>query len=235
MLFGGHESQQLQYAGDVSSSPLKTALSALAEQFKVYLIAGSIPRLAEDGRVYSRCYFFDDAGQVLGQYDKLHLFDVDVVDGTRQYRESDTFCPGDQLSVVDTPFGKVGLAICYDLRFPDLFRALRLAGADFIALPSAFTKVTGQAHWQPLIQARAIETQCFVLAAAQWGQHNEGGRETWGQSMIVDPWGEILAQRQDGIGWVQARIDTAKQQLIRQQMPVVSHNRFDVPKLTKTR
>ena len=231
LLFGGHESQQLAYAGDANSSSLKIALSDMAKRYQVYLIAGTIPRLSEDGRVYSRCYFFDDNGVVLGQYDKLHLFDVDVADNTHQYRESDTFCPGKHITVVDTPFGKIGLAICYDLRFPDLFRALRLAGADFIALPSAFTKVTGAAHWQPLIQARAIETQCFILAAAQSGQHNEGSRETWGQSMVVDPWGSILAELKTGCGWVQTRVDRDKQQQIRAQIPVVAHNRFQVPAL----
>ncbi|MCD8550067.1 MAG: carbon-nitrogen hydrolase family protein, partial [Shewanella xiamenensis] len=180
LLFGGHESQQLAYAGDSHLSPLKSALSALAARYCVYMVAGTIPALAEDGRVYSRCYLFDDKGDTLGQYDKLHLFDVDVADGTKQYRESETFCPGNHISVIDTPFGKIGLTICYDLRFPDLFRALRLAGAEIITVPSAFTKVTGEAHWQVLLQARAIETQCFILAAAQWGAHNEGSRETWG-------------------------------------------------------
>lgn len=143
LLFGGHESQQLAYAGDVHQSPLKSALSALAAKYRVFMVAGTIPALAEDGRVYSRSYLFDDKGDTLGHYDKLHLFDVDVADGTKQYRESETFCPGDHISVIDTPFGKIGLTICYDLRFPDLFRAMRLAGAEIITVPSAFTKVTG--------------------------------------------------------------------------------------------
>ncbi|NMH65229.1 carbon-nitrogen hydrolase family protein [Shewanella salipaludis] len=232
LLFGGHERQQLQYAGDERQSSLKSALGALAKRYDVYLVAGTIPMRADEGRVYSRCYLFDNSGEVLGQYDKLHLFDVDVADGTKEYRESDTFCPGEHISVVDTPLGKIGLAVCYDLRFPELFRAMRLAGAEFIALPSAFTKVTGEAHWQSLIQARAIETQCFLLAAAQWGQHNEGSRETWGQSMIVDPWGQIMAQRQTGTGWIQAKPDMLQLQRIRRQMPVMEHNRFAAPSLT---
>jgi deaminated glutathione amidase len=231
LLFGGHESQQLAHAGDASGSALKTALSELASRYQVYLVAGTIPRLSEDGRVYSRSYLFGPQGEVLGKYDKLHLFDVDVADGTRQYRESDTFCPGEHISVVDTPMGKIGLAICYDLRFPELFRALRLAGAEFIALPSAFTRVTGAAHWQTLVQARAIESQCFMLAAAQWGVHNDGSRETWGQSMIVDPWGTILAQRPEGCGWVQATVDKQRLAQIRAQMPVMAHNRFKEPEL----
>jgi len=233
LLFGGHESQQGEYALNACSeeNPLKTAMSDLALKYRVYLVAGTIPVLADDKRVYSRTYLFDCEGKVLGEYDKLHLFDVDVSDGTKEYRESDTFCPGEKISVIDTPFGKLGLAICYDLRFPDLFRAMRLAGAEIIALPAAFTKVTGAAHWQPLIQARAIETQCFVLAAAQWGQHNKGSRETWGQSMIVDPWGRIKAEKLTGCGWVQASLDKSELAQIRQQMPVEQHNRFSTPQL----
>ena len=231
LLFGGHESQQLAYAGDSHLSPLKSALSALAARYCVYMVAGTIPALAEDGRVYSRCYLFDDKGDTLGQYDKLHLFDVDVADGTKQYRESETFCPGNHISVIDTPFGKIGLTICYDLRFPDLFRALRLAGAEIITVPSAFTKVTGEAHWQVLLQARAIETQCFILAAAQWGAHNEGSRETWGQSMVIGPWGEVIAEQKTGTGWVHADIDVAEVHSIRSKMPVAQHNRFTAPNL----
>ena len=231
LLFGGHESQQLAYAGDCHLSPLKSALSALAARYCVYMVAGTIPALAEDGRVYSRCYLFDDKGDTLGQYDKLHLFDVDIADGTKQYRESETFCPGNHISVIDTPFGKIGLTICYDLRFPDLFRALRLAGAEIITVPSAFTKVTGEAHWQVLLQARAIETQCFILAAAQWGAHNEGSRETWGQSMVIGPWGEVIAEQKTGTGWVHADIDVAEVHSIRSKMPVAQHNCFTAPNL----
>lgn len=231
LLFGGHESQQLAYAGDSHLSPLKSALSALAARYCVYMVAGTIPALAADGRVYSRCYLFDDKGDTLGQYDKLHLFDVDVADGTKQYRESETFCPGNHISVIDTPFGKIGLTICYDLRFPDLFRALRLAGAEIITVPSAFTKVTGEAHWQVLLQARAIETQCFILAAGQWGAHNEGSRETWGQSMVIGPWGEVIAEQKTGTGWVHADIDVAEVHSIRSKMPVAQHNRFTAPNL----
>ncbi|AZG71851.1 carbon-nitrogen hydrolase family protein [Shewanella livingstonensis] len=231
LLFGGHESLQLEYAGSRHQGELKNALASMAKKYQVYFIAGTIPMRADDGRVFSRCYFFDDHGVTLGHYDKLHLFDVDVADGTKTYRESDTFHPGDHISVIDTPFGKVGLAICYDIRFGDLFRALRLAGADYIALPSAFTKVTGEAHWQVLLQARAIETQCYLLGAGQWGQHNEGSRETWGHSMIVDPWGRVIAKKAAECGWVQAQVDLTELRRIRQQMPVIGHNRFMEPQL----
>ncbi|MDP5147690.1 carbon-nitrogen hydrolase family protein [Shewanella sp. ULN5] len=231
LLFGGHESQQLQYAGTNDEGELKQALATLAKRYQVYMVAGTIPMRADDHRVYSRSYVFSDTGKTIGSYDKLHLFDVDVADGTKNYRESDTFHPGSRITVVDTPFGKLGLAICYDIRFPDLFRALRLAGAEIIALPSAFTKVTGEAHWQVLLQARAIETQCYLLGAGQWGQHNEGSRETWGHSMIVDPWGKVIAERPEGLGWVQAEIDLQQVAKIRQQMPVLGHNRFIDPML----
>ncbi|WP_299492002.1 carbon-nitrogen hydrolase family protein [uncultured Shewanella sp.] len=230
LLFGGLESDQKHIAKTEAGNPLVAILASMAEQYHVYLIAGTIPILAHDGRVYSRSYLFNDKGEVLGDYDKLHLFDVEVSDGTKTYRESDTFFPGNKISVVDTPFGKIGLAICYDLRFPELFRAMRLAGAELIALPSAFTKVTGEAHWQTLVQARAIETQCFMLAANQWGAC-DGGRETWGQSMIVDPWGRILAQKETGCGWVQIALDKSQLNNIRQKIPVAIHNRFAKPKL----
>lgn len=231
LLFGGHERQQLAYGGDINQGPLKLALSTLAAKYRVFMVAGTIPARAQDDRVYSRCYLFDDKGDTLGQYDKLHLFDVDVADGIRQYRESETFCPGEHISVINTPFGKIGLSICYDLRFPDLFRAMRLAGAEIITVPSAFTKVTGEAHWQVLLQARAIETQCVILAAAQWGAHNQGDRETWGQSMVVGPWGDIIAERKTGTGWVHADIDLTLVHSLRRKMPVVQHNRFNEPSI----
>lgn len=231
LLFGGHESQQLAYASGDLHSPLKQALSQKAAQYGVYLVAGTIPILADDGRVYSRSYLFDDKGATLGHYDKLHLFDVDVADGTKTYRESETFCPGERITVVDTPFGKVGMAICYDLRFADLFRAMREMGAEIIVLPAAFTSVTGKAHWQPLLQARAIETQCFVLAAAQWGQHNQGSRETWGHSCVINSWGDIVAQKNEQIGWLSTTIELDELAPIRRAIPVAKHNRFSVPKL----
>ncbi len=231
LLFGGHESHQAAVAKAHNHSELQLALAALAKQFSVTMVAGTIPITAEDGRLYSRSYVFGPQGQVLGHYDKMHLFDVDVADGTRTYRESDTFCPGDKISVIDTPFGKVGIAICYDLRFADLFRAMSLAGADIIAIPAAFTKVTGAAHWQVLLQARAIENQCYIAAAAQWGQHNKGSRETWGQSMVVDPWGSIVAEKAQGTGWLSTEIDLTASGPIKQNMPVQNHNRFAAPKL----
>ncbi len=231
LLFGGHESLQKSYAAIDEQSVLKQALAKMAQRYGVYLVAGTIPVLADDGRIYSRCYLFDDEGHTLGYYDKLHLFDVEIQDGTKHYRESTTFCPGDRITVIKTPFGNVGIAICYDLRFADLFRAMRLQGADIIALPAAFTRVTGAAHWQILLRARAIETQCFVLAAAQWGIHNQGRRETWGHSCVIGPWGEMIAERPERCGWLTTHIDLNEISAIRKGIPVVEHNRFCPPKL----
>lgn len=241
LLFGGNKSDQLQWGGKLSKqagqlhhhSELKTALGQLAKKYNLYLIAGTIPALSPQGKTYSRSYFFDSKGKVLGHYDKLHLFDVNIADNTKQYKESDTFCEGTDIAVFDSPFGRIGLAICYDLRFPELFRALRLAGAEIIAIPSAFTKFTGQTHWQPLLQARALDSQCFVLAANQWGSHNNGERETWGHSMIIDPWGQVISTLDDGTGWVQAHLNMNELSSIRQSIPIYQHNRFANPVLDK--
>jgi len=231
LVFGGDEVDQSDYALPSENSPLKKSLSELARKYRVYLVAGTIPVLTQKDTVVNRSYFFNDSGQVLGQYDKLHLFNANVKDGIRGYRESDTFCSGEHITVIATPFGRVGLAICYDIRFGELFRAMRLAGAELIALPAAFTKPTGEAHWQTLIQARAIDSQCYLLAAGQWGSHNRGSRHTWGQSMIVDPWGRILAQKASGEGWVKSQCDLTYLNDLRQSLVVEEHNRFDPPKL----
>lgn len=242
LLFGGSEDEQRKWAGSlthgdgaiVHTSEMKTWLSDLARQYQLYLVAGTIPALASDGRIYSRCYMFEPSGKVIGHYDKLHLFDANVADNTGLYRESDVFCPGENICVVNTPFGRIGLAICYDLRFPDVFRALRLAGAEIIAIPSAFTAATGKAHWQTLIQARALDSQCFILAANQYGQHHDVGRETWGHSAIIDPWGQVVSQLNHCIGWVHAPLDLTGLTKVRQSFPLVEHNRFSKPTLTKS-
>ena len=231
LLLGGRETAQIAAAAPEQNHPLKQSLIDLSCRYQVYMVAGTIPVLADDGRIYSRSYLFAPDGQVLGQYDKLHLFDVDVADGTGRYRESDTFCPGSHICVVDTPMAKIGLAICYDLRFPELFRALTLAGAEVIVLPAAFTQVTGAAHWQVLLQARAIENQCFILAADQWGQHNQGKRHTYGHSMVVDPWGRVQACLPEGLGWLHTQLDLAELAKVRNSMPVQTHNRFAPPTL----
>ena len=174
---------------------------------------------------------YSPQGELIEHYHKIHLFDADVADQYASYRESDTFIPGKELKVVDCGFVKIGLAICYDLRFPSLFQCLRSLDADIIVLPAAFTDSTGMAHWKPLLQARAIENQCYILAANQGGEHfkeheHYNARTTYGNSIIIDPWGEVLSQLTKGSGYIQSLFDKEKLLSVRQKMPVFQHNRF---------
>ena len=180
------------------------------------------------GRLYNTSIVFGPDGTELGRYRKIHLFDITTPDGTG-YRESASYGAGNQVVTVNAGAVRLGLAICYDLRFPELFLALRQAGADVILLPSAFTVPTGRDHWEVLLRARAIETQCWVVAAATWGQHrdgNGGARQTYGHSMVVDPWGAVVAMAPDGVGVISARIDPARTERVRQDMPVLEHRRL---------
>lgn len=227
LFFGGKDQQQLALAREnQETQQLKIQLAELAKRFNVFLVAGSIPVLAnEDDKFTNSCFVFSPQGIELGGYDKLHLFDVTVEDSEKNYCESRYAQAGDHVSVVDVAGINVGLSICYDLRFPELFRQLCQQGAKIITVPSAFTRVTGAAHWQTLLQARAIENQVYIIAAGQEGVHLNG-RETWGHSMIISPWGEILAQRDTGKGIICA--DYQEQELlnVRKAMPVATHNRF---------
>jgi len=210
---------------------LRKWLAAMARQHQVWLVAGSIPMANRpdgsllDKRVRAVCLVFNERGEEVARYDKIHLFDVDVADEYGAYRESDTVESGDQLVVLDTPCGRLGLAICYDLRFAELFYQLRAQGAEMISVPSAFTATTGEAHWQVLLRARAIETQCYVLAPNQCGQHSEK-RHSYGHSLIVDPWGEVVGSLADQPGVVCANIDLARVAELRQRMPVAQHHRL---------
>jgi len=168
---------------------------------------------------------FDEQGEIRARYDKLHMFDVDINDAHGHYRESDTYQHGQHLTVVDTPVGRLGMTICYDLRFPALFQALRAQGAELISVPAAFTRVTGEAHWEILLRARAIENQCVILAPAQVGSHGPT-RRTWGHSLAVDGWGKVLAENPDAVSALKVRVDTAGLNTLRAQMPVLQHNRF---------
>lgn len=211
---------------------IRSFLAGQARRLRLWIVGGSLPLAARpdgspvDGRARASCLVFDDSGTEVARYDKIHLFDATVDDAHGQYRESDTFEPGEAVVTVDTPAGKLGLAICYDLRFPELFRQLREKGADWLALPSAFTYTTGEAHWHALIRARAIENQVWVVAAAQGGQ-NSPRRRTYGHSMIVDPWGVVVAEKQgEGSGWVKAELDLERLAEVRQRMPVWGHRRL---------
>ncbi|WP_119461304.1 carbon-nitrogen hydrolase family protein [Rhodospirillaceae bacterium SYSU D60014] len=218
----------LEKAKPEAEHPALPAFQALAAEIGAWLLIGSLTIRLEDGRCANRSFLLDDAGRIAARYDKIHMFDVDLAGGER-YRESASFRPGGEAVVADTPWGRVGLSVCYDLRFAHLYRALAQAGADFLTVPAAFTRPTGQAHWHVLLRARAIETGCFVFAPAQCGEHAEG-RKTYGHSLIVAPWGEILAEGGEEPGLILAEIDPAKTEEARRMVPALSHDRpFTVP------
>lgn len=208
--------------------PILPWLKQTARDLTLWIVAGTLPLPPRDqpgGKVNACSLLIDEHGEAVARYDKLHLFDVDVADNRGRYRESDDYAHGDAVVVADTPVGRVGLTVCYDLRFPELYSELRAAGAELITAPSAFTAVTGAAHWDVLIRARAIETQCYVLAAAQGGTH-PGPRETYGHAAIIDPWGRVLAEQDQGEAVLLAERDSSEQASIRARMPVASHRRF---------
>ncbi len=223
-------------ARDEASHPVLAALRELARETGAWLLIGSLaidisrePGIpAGERRLANRSYLIDAAGGIVARYDKIHMFDVDLAGG-ESYRESNAFRPGERAVVAETPWGVLGMTVCYDLRFPQLYRSLAKAGADFLAIPSSFTVPTGRAHWHTLMRARAIENGCFVLAPAQWGEHAER-RRTYGHSLIVDPWGEVLADAGDGIGIVSARVDPARIAECRGMVPSLGHDRpFAMP------
>ena len=202
-------------------------LRALAAELGIFLHVGSLGVRLDGTCVANRSYLIDPQGEIAARYDKLHMFDVDLADG-ESHRESAHCRPGNKAVLADLPFGRLGLSICYDLRFPQLYRALATAGAEFIAVPAAFTRQTGEAHWHVLLRARAIETGAFVLAATQGGLH-ENGRVTFGHSLIVSPWGEILAEAGEEPGVIFADLDLAISAEIRARIPALKHGRdFEV-------
>ncbi|MGF1763984.1 carbon-nitrogen hydrolase family protein [Aliivibrio kagoshimensis] len=222
----GSSGEYERYAEPLDNGPIQSELKEMASHFELWLIVGSLPIRKSNGKIATTCLVIDDSGEIRASYEKLHMFDVDVEDKHHSYRESDTFEAGEAIKLVDTPIGRVGLSICYDVRFPHLYSELRRQGADIIVVPAAFTKVTGRAHWDVLLRARAIETQCWVIAAAQWGEHN-AERETWGHSMIIDPWGSIDKEQKEGTGVLVSDIDIEMSNTIRQRMPITDHVRFE--------
>jgi predicted amidohydrolase len=203
--------------------PVLAAVRAAAARTGIWVHLGSLALKREDGRLANRGFVIDGKGEIRARYDKIHLFDVDLPTG-ESWRESASYAPGERAVVVQTPAGPLGLSICYDLRFPDLYRALTDAGAKLIAIPAAFTVPTGQAHWHVLMRARAIEAGVFVIAAAQSGRH-EDGRETYGHSLVVGPWGEVLLDMGDEKGVAFADIDLAKVDEVRGRLPAIRHRR----------
>ncbi len=198
-------------------------LARTAAQLKLWVIAGSVPIANGPGeRIAQACLVYSADGRRAARYDKIHLFDVELPDRAESYRESAHMAPGNQVVTVDTPAGKLGLSVCYDVRFPELYRRLEAAGAQWLVVPAAFTAPTGAAHWEPLLRARAIENLCFLVASAQQGLH-PNGRRTWGHSMIIDYWGRVLAELAEGEGVITADIDLVAQAEARRKFPALSH------------
>ncbi|GHB67191.1 amidohydrolase [Psychrosphaera saromensis] len=227
--FGAGDSGNLNIAEALNHGAIQSQLASLAKQYSIYLVAGTMPILDNEnrqlGKVKPVTLVYSPVGELIAHYQKIHLFDVDVEDGVGSYRESDSWLPGEQIVCFDTEFGKIGLAICYDLRFPGLFQALRDEGVDVVVLPSAFTEKTGAAHWQVLLQARAIENQIYMVGCNQAGTH-KNGRQTFGHSMIVDPWGTVLFNAGKKLGLFGAELDKDRLVKVRQSMPIKQHNKF---------
>jgi deaminated glutathione amidase len=222
-LLGARDTDKLAIAEDEGSGPLQDALRHAAGQHGVWIVAGTLPlKTAQTDRVFNSCLVFDPQGQQVARYDKMHLFAFD--NGSEHYDESRVLQAGRQAVAFDLPsqdgkLWRVGLSVCYDLRFPELYRALN---ADLLLVPSAFTYTTGLAHWEILLRARAIENQAYVLAPAQGGQH-ANGRQTWGHSMVIDSWGQVLAQQTQGAALLSAELDPHAMQQRRQQLPALMH------------
>ena len=225
-IMGLTEEDKVALAEKEGDGPIQTFLSQQAKDNGVWIVGGTIPlACADDNKVRAACLLFDAAGKQVARYDKIHLFDVMLEENKESYIESETIEAGDSCVVVDTPFGRLGLAICYDLRFPELFRTLLDQGVEIIAVPSAFTAITGRAHWETLVRARAIENLSYMIAAAQGGYH-VNGRETYGNSMIVDPWGTVLDRLPNGSGVITAEIDPVRLAQTRQNFPAISHRKL---------
>jgi nitrilase len=201
------------------SGPIQQFLSETAKEYAIWLVGGSVPLASpEENKIYNSCLMYDDRGELVARYDKIHLFGFEM--GSERYSEERTIRPGNEVKVVESPFGRLGLSICYDLRFPELYRAMK--DVDVILIPSAFTETTGKAHWETLIRARAIENLAYVIAPAQGGYH-VNGRETHGDSMIVDPWGVVLDRLPRGSGVVVAAINPDYIKRLRKSLPALAH------------
>jgi nitrilase len=221
-LIGASDAARLAAREQPGVGPLQDFLAGMAQRHGIWLVGGSIPLAGRaPGKLLNSCLVFDDRGQQVARYDKIHLFGF--TKGTEHYDEAATIEPGEKVVAVDTPVGRIGLAICYDLRFPELFRAL--GPIDLLVLPAAFTETTGRAHWDMLLRARAVENQCYVLASAQGGLHPTG-RMTHGNSMIIDPWGDIVARMDKGEGVVTAELDPSRIAEVRSSLPALAHRKL---------
>lgn len=224
------ESENIDVAEEHDEGYIQNSIKQCAIDNKVWIVAGSIPlKSTESEKASAASLMFNDKGEIVARYNKIHLFDVDIENSKtakgEHYRESDTFDAGKDIVVVDTPFGKIGMSICYDLRFPILYREMVKQGAEIFLIPSAFTHTTGEMHWEPLLKARAIENQCYVIAPAQGGFH-VNGRHTYGHSMVIDYLGQVQAVRLKGTGTISIKIDSAAQRKVRESFPVLQHTKL---------
>jgi predicted amidohydrolase len=221
-IMGLRDTDKLAYAEEPGLGVLQDFLSKMARDLQMTIVGGTIPLKSDDSRkIYNACLVFDHSGSQIARYDKIHLFGF--TNGEESYQESNTIQEGNEIVSFDSNMGKVGLGICYDLRFPELFR--NMGACNLLVLPAAFTYTTGQAHWEILLRARAIENQCYVLASAQGGTH-DSGRRTWGHSMLIDPWGKVLNCLEEGEGVVITDLDLEAIQKIRSNLPALKHRRF---------
>src|SRR5580692_11498047 len=220
---GLHDVDKRAIAEADGDGPVQNFLSQQARELGLWIVGGTTPiALQADGRVAAASLVYADDGRRVARYDKMHLFDVDIPGKSESYRESKNTAPGARAVLVPTPAGLLGLSVCYDMRFPELYRQLSAAGAQWLTMPSAFTVPTGRAHWETLLRARAIENLSYVVAPAQWGRH-DNGRETYGDSLIVDFWGTVLARLPSGVGVVVAELDLAAQAEARRNFPALTH------------
>jgi nitrilase len=219
------DADRMAIAEDDGRGPIQDFLAEQARVNKIWIAGGTIPIKAADGkRARAACVLHDDRGARVARYDKIHMFDVRLSNG-ESYQESRATEPGSEPVVVETPFGRLGIAVCYDIRFPELFRALLDRDAEIVAIPAAFTAHTGRAHWEVLVRARAVENFVYIVAGAQWGAH-ANGRHTHGDSMIVSPWGEVLDRMPQGTGYAIAEVDRNEQAQLRSNLPAIEHRRF---------
>ena len=222
-IIGLKDTDKVKLREKFNDGPIQTFLRNQAITHKLWIVGGTIPLFCEDSsKILAACLLYNPSGDLVARYDKMHLFDIDISKTGERYRESETIIPGNKLVVAKTPFGNLGLAVCYDVRFPEFFRELINQQVEIIVLPSAFTNTTGKAHWECLIRARAIENTCYVIAANQGGHHSSG-YDTYGNSMIVDPWGDIMNRMDKGVGIVTASIDLEKMKEVRFSFPCLQH------------
>lgn len=224
---GSNDPQAIGLREQFSNGPVRSFLAEMAREAGCWIFGGTVPvghrpdgRLVPDGRVRAASLVYNPSGVEVSRYDKIHMFDVEVEDNHKSYRESSTFEAGTDIVFVDCPFGRIGLTVCYDLRFPELYRKLFVSGVDMFTVPSAFTTITGDAHFKLLLRARAVENSCFCIAACQGGQH-DSGRRTYGHSMVISPWGDVLGELGEGEGVLAVELDLASQAQLRKDMPFI--------------